>query len=178
MNHLSHYKPTLYVSILCIFLFCDCVAQTKDSDKAAKEETDLIDKDSLESETLVLGEAMPRFPGCEEMEGSNNEKAKCAEAKMQAYIYSNLERREEVVNNKIDGQVVLAFTINIEGYVEHVEILRDPGHGLGEAAKGVILSMNNMEERWIPAIQKGKKVSVKYTLPIKFFKKKRSKRNK
>jgi Gram-negative bacterial TonB protein C-terminal/Secretion system C-terminal sorting domain len=55
-----------------------------------------------------------------------------------------------------------------DGTIEDVVILRDPGAGMGEAAKQAVLKMNNMDQKWTPGRQRGQAVNVQYTVPIKF----------
>jgi TonB family protein len=124
--------------------------------------------DSNNTKLIFINERMPRFPGCEDFEGTDGQKAKCAEQKMLTYIYSNLKYPEDAQKYHVQGQVVLKFLIDSTGFISNVEILRDPGRGLGEAAKEVVLSMNDMPEKWIHGIQRGKAVNVMYTIPVKF----------
>lgn len=111
---------------------------------------------------------MPRFPGCEDMEGSDIEKEACSKRKMVRYIYENIKYPYEARKAGIGGTAVVQFTITEEGVLEDIKLLRDPGSKLGEAALELISGMNEMEERWIPGQRKGVYVSVVYTLPVKF----------
>ena len=120
-----------------------------------------------EVEIFQIVEQMPRFPGCEELK-TLREKNKCSNQKLMEYIYENLEYPEAAIKNETEGRVVVRFTVTKEGAIENVKTLRDIGDGCGEAAKKVILSMNNMEQKWIPGRQGGRKVSVYYTLPVIF----------
>ena len=95
-------------------------------------------------------------------------KAYVLRKKLFEYIYTHLKYPEEAKKNGVQGQVVLKFIVNKVGEVTKVEILRDPGAGLGEAAKEVVLSMNNMAERWLSGKQRNRPVNVWYTLPVKF----------
>jgi TonB family protein len=78
-----------------------------------EEEPEYIEvkEDKNEEEIFKMAEQSPRFPGCEDMEGNNSEKLKCAQKRMLEYIYGNLiypaEAREEV----IEGQVVIQFIV-------------------------------------------------------------------
>jgi periplasmic protein TonB len=121
-----------------------------------------------EEEVFVRCEVMPRFPGCEDMEGTNEQKSECAQKKLFEYINTNLKYPEEAKKNGVQGQVVLKFVVNKVGEITKVEILRDPGAGLGEAAKELVLSMNKMTERWSSGKQRNRPVNVWYTLPVKF----------
>jgi len=121
-----------------------------------------------DEEIFVRSEQMPRFPGCEDISGTIQEKTLCAEKKMLEYIYTNLKYPAEARENGISGQVVLKFVVDKNGKIGKVEVLRNPGGGLAEAAQSVVESMNNLPEPWSPGMQRGRPVSVWYTLPVKF----------
>jgi TonB family protein len=120
------------------------------------------------NKVYVRSEVMPRFPGCEDLEGNDEEKAKCAVTKMNEYIYTHLKYPEEAKKNGVQGQVVLKFVVTKEGKIIDIEPLRDPGAGLGDAAKEVVMSMNDLPQRWSSGKMNGIPVNVWYTLPIKF----------
>ena len=117
---------------------------------------------------IIIAEQMPRFPGCENIEGTRKEKQKCAEKKLMEYIYDNLEYPKMAIDNTIQGRVTLRFVVDTDGKISNVKILRDLGGGCGAAAAQAVKSMNDMPERWTPGKQRGKPVKVLYTLPIQF----------
>ena len=65
-----------------------------------------------EDEVFVIVEEMPRFSGCEEMEGTSDEKKACAEKKMLKFIYQNISYPEGARINGTEGMVVLSFVID------------------------------------------------------------------
>lgn len=123
--------------------------------------------ENSQSNVFRIVEQMPRFPGCE---GNNNkrEKQQCSTNKLLKFISSKLVYPTTARINKTEGLVVVKFVVTKKGDVEKIKILRDIGHGCGEAAVHVIESMNNMPKKWIPGRQRGEKVNVYFTLPIKF----------
>ena len=118
-------------------------------------------------EIFQIVEQMPRFPGCEELQ-TLREKKECSEQKFMEYINENLEYPEEAIKNKTEGKVYIRLAVTKNGSIKKVKILRDIGDGCGEAAKKVILSMNNMKQKWIPGSQGGRKVNVFLTIPVGF----------
>ncbi len=120
------------------------------------------------AEIFKIVQQMPRFPGCEDLIGSDKEKEKCAKEKMVEYIYRIQNYPYLAKENKVEGMAVLRFVINENGSIDKIEILRDPGSGCGEEAFRIVESMNNMEAKWTPGFSKGNPVKVLYTLPIKF----------
>jgi TonB family protein len=143
-------------------------SQENEIEKPTSSETALVENEVLEEEIFVRCEVMPRFPGCENLEGTQEEKSQCAQEKMMDYIYSNLIYPNEALKYQQEGQVVIKFIIDKEGNIRQPEVLRDPGHGLGDAAKKLVLSMNQMTEKWSSGTQRGRPVNVWYTLPIKY----------
>jgi protein TonB len=121
-----------------------------------------------EEEIFKVVEQMPRFPGCENSGGSNEEKAKCAEGELLQYIYKNLKYPAIARENGVEGTCVIQFVVDKDGSVQNVKLARDIGAGCGEAAKKVVENMNNMSEKWTPGKQRGRAVKVYYTLPIRF----------
>jgi len=122
----------------------------------------------VDAPPILMAEQMPRFPGCEELEGTRKEKKKCAEKKLLDYIYDNLKYPALAIQNGIEGKSTLRFVVNKEGRIDDIQILQEPGGGCGAAAAKVIESMNNMPEKWTPGKQRGVPVKVLYTIPIHF----------
>jgi TonB family protein len=163
------------IGILFITFSCkesvNSTSMTENTQEATIESKKTEDPDytDLDKQNVLLrAEEMPRFPGCEDMSGTNEEKAKCSEQKLLQYIYSNLRYPNEARKAGIQGQCVAKFIVNTEGKIQDIRILRDAGGGCGEAVKQVILSMNDMPKTWIAGKQSGKAVNVVYTLPVKF----------
>lgn len=121
-----------------------------------------------EDPVIAIAEQMPRFPGCEDLDGSNKEKADCANQQLLKYIYDNLKYPQMAIESVIEGQVVLRFVVEKDGSVTDVKTLRDIGGGCGNAAMDAVESMNSLPEKWTPGRQRGRAVRVQYTLPIKF----------
>lgn len=122
----------------------------------------------VEEEIFKVVEQMPRFPGCEDMAGTDAEKETCAKQKMLEYIYKNLKYPAIARENGVEGQVVLQFVVDKDGSITETKIVRDIGAGCGAAAETVVLGMNNMGKKWTPGKQRGRPVKVLYTLPVKF----------
>ncbi len=122
---------------------------------------------AAKDEVYKVVQFMPRFPGCEDLP-TQEEKKKCADSKMLKYIYGNLQYSEEAIKKKVNNNLVVQFIVETDGYITDINVKRDFGYGCGQSAFDVVESMNHMEESWIPGSHFGRKVRVKYTLPIKF----------
>jgi protein TonB len=68
------------------------------------------------------------------------------------------------IENNIKGKVVLSFVVMPDGSIEFSEIERGIGFGCDDEALRVVNEM----PKWKPGIQNGKKVAVKFILPIRF----------
>ena len=129
-----------------------------------QKELEELNKDEVHK----IVKQMPRFPGCEDIAGDNKAKEECAKGKLMEYIYKVAKYPAIARENGIEGSAVVQFTVGKNGEIEDITIVRDPGAGLGEAAKTVIESMNTMSKRWTPGKQRGVPVKVQYTVPLKF----------
>ena len=69
-----------------------------------------------------------------------------------------------VIEDGVIGRVVVSFVINENGQVTDPEVLRHVDKDLDKEAIRIIKSMS----RWIPGEHKGKKVKVRFTLPVQF----------
>lgn len=116
------------------------------------------------SERFKIVEQMPRFPGCEDMDGDQRFKTKCAEEKMHAYIAQNIVYPDALKNQTNKGKTIIQFVVKEDGSIVEAKIVRDAGKGMGEAALDVINGM----PKWIPGRQRGKAVSVIYNVPFNF----------
>lgn len=125
----------------------------------------IIEKEPI---VLIVAEQMPRFPGCEDMVASFKDKENCANKELLKYLYDNIKYPNIAKENMIEGTAVVRFTVDKSGTIKDIKILRDPGAGLGQEAVRVVKSMNHMGQKWTPGKQRGKAVSVLFTLPISF----------
>jgi TonB family protein len=101
-------------------------------------------------EPYEVVEKMPQYPG--------GEKA------LMEYIGKNLHYPVEAQEKGIQGTVIVRFVVNAVGKVMNTEILRGVDPSLDKAGLTIVNSLQD----WIPGEQNAKKVSVYYTLPIKF----------
>ena len=69
-----------------------------------------------------------------------------------------------VIEDGVIGRIVVSFVINENGQVTDPEVLRRVDKDLDKEAIRIIKSM----PRWIPGEHKGKKVKVRFTLPVQF----------
>lgn len=119
-------------------------------------------------EIFKVVEDMPRFPGCEDITASKEERRACSNRKMLEYIYENINYPGLARDNNIEGTVVISFIVDKQGRINDAEVVRDIGGGCGAEALRVVKMMNEMPERWTPGMQRGRPVKVLFNLPVKF----------
>lgn len=124
--------------------------------------------ESKEEQVFMRAEQMPRFPGCERNNWTEDEKVRCSEKKLLEYIKANLKYPPQALKNNIQGEVLIKFVVDKDGNIGDAELISDPGSGMGTAAMDVIYNMKKLNQKWIPGYQQGNPVSVWFVLPIRF----------
>ena len=119
-------------------------------------------------EIFNIAEEMPRFPGCEDLVGSVEERKACSDKNLLEYLYKNLKYPAIARETGIEGRVYIQFVVEKDGSVSNANIVRDVGAGCGQSALKVVKSMNNLPAKWTPGKQRGSAVRVLYTLPVTF----------
>ncbi len=117
---------------------------------------------------VMIPDQMPRFPGCEDEIGSNQDKFNCATQKLLGFIYEHIRYPGLARENGIKGNVSAQFVVEKDGRIGEVNIVRDIGAGCGREVLRVVELMDHKDLRWIPGRQHGKPVRVRFTLPVKF----------
>ena len=80
------------------------------------------------------------------------------------YLSDNIRYPEAAKVAGIQGRVTVQFVVDKDGSITNVETLRGVDAELDKEAIRVISSM----PKWIPGMQKGKAVKVRYTVPVMF----------
>ena len=80
------------------------------------------------------------------------------------WVYDNIDYPEIAKENGISGRVTVQFTIDKDGSVKDVKVLRGVDSSLDKEAVRVI----QKSPKWSPGKQRGKPAKVKYTFPIIF----------
>ena len=103
-----------------------------------------------EEEPYTAVEQMPQFPG--------------GTSELMKYITANLRYPEDAKQAKKSGRVIARFTVQEDGSIADVEIIRSVYPSMDAEAIRVLQGM----PQWQPGMQDGKAVAVKYTVPIMF----------
>jgi len=118
----------------------------------------------VEEGPIFFAEVMPRFPGCEDLSMDKREKKLCSEKAMMAFIRKHIKFPEMAREVGVHGTTVVEFTVAKDGSLKDFNILKDIGGGCGREGMRVVKKMPT----WIPGMQGGRRVAVRYRLPIKF----------
>ncbi|MFN0216572.1 MAG: energy transducer TonB [Saprospiraceae bacterium] len=86
------------------------------------------------------------------------------ELAMFKFLTDSLQYPVLALENAIQGRVILSFVVDKKGDRSEIQIIRDIGGGCGREAVRLVKSM----PPWIPGEANGKKVKVRYTLPVRF----------
>ena len=124
-------------------------------DKALEEASSMpMAKDTAEAkmgkEFPCIPETFPQFPG--------------GHIALFEYLSKNIKFPKSKENEDVKVRVVTTFTVEKDGSITDAKIVRSQGEAFDNEALRVINGM----PKWIPGMQNGKAVSVKYTLPITF----------
>ena len=106
------------------------------------------------------------FPGdVVEVQGDNSTRSYMSKSfEMNKFISQNLQYPQTALENGIQGVVYLQFIIQVDGKISDIAVIRSVDSQLTEEAIRVVKLM----PRWIPAMDNGKPVVSKQSIPIRF----------
>ncbi|MDT3356110.1 MAG: energy transducer TonB [Bacteroidota bacterium] len=112
-----------------------------------------VEEEVIEEEAIPfqLVESKPKFQG-----GDANAFSK--------WVNQRLVYPEIAKENGVQGRVMLQFTVNADGSVSNVKVLRGVDPALDKEAVRVVSS----SPKWEPGKQRDRKVKVTYTFPVIF----------
>ncbi len=95
-------------------------------------------------------EQMPQYPG--------------GPAALMQFLAQNIRYPEEAHKAGVQGRVIVSFVVETDGSISEAKAVKSVSSELDAEALRVINSMPN----WIPGMQNGEAVRVKYTIPVTF----------
>jgi protein TonB len=116
---------------------------------------------------LIWAEQMPRFPGCDDVALSDEERKLCSEKRLLQFLTANIHYPNHARDNGVEGLAIIRFVVGKDGHIHDAMILCDPGGGTGAEALRVI-NLMLQEIIWVPGRHGGQPVSVQFNLPVKF----------
>lgn len=114
----------------------------KEQERAVVEDNAVYDFVSIEKQ--------PEFPG-----GIN---------KFYAYLSKAIKYPAMAQENNVQGKVFLSFVVEKDGKLTDIQVTRGLGSGCDEEAIRVLKA----SPRWVPGVQNGKPVRVKYNINVNF----------
>ncbi len=143
-----------FIILICFLAFlCNANAQNTVT-------TPVYHPEHPDSLLFEIVEEQPEFPG-----GLNA---------MMLFIRDNVKYPQEALNKEIAGTAVVKFVVEKDGSLTNIEVVRDPGGGLGAEAERIIREM----PKWTPGAQRNQPVRVQMMAPIRFSLTKKSKNKK
>lgn len=121
----------------------------------------IVDPDPVEVFTFTQVESMPVFAGCEEAL-TNDERYACMNSQLMAYVSSNFEVTDRMIQFSRGEKLFVEFIIEKNGLVRNATIVRGEDELIAEEALRVVKSL----PRFTPAKMNGKPVRMSYLLPI------------
>lgn len=82
----------------------------------------------------------------------------------QEYLKKNLKYPEADKQNKVEGRVTTQLVVEADGRLTNIKVLKSPTTSMANEAVRVLKNA----PKWNPAIQKGRKIRLQYTVPINF----------
>lgn len=111
---------------------------------------------------FMVVENMPAFGPCTLLSG--DERHECTQVWIVNYVSENTNYPPSAKDEGIQGTVFVYFVVGRNGNVGDVKVLREVDPRLDSEAIRVVRSLPQFE----PGQQRGKAVSVQYTIPVKF----------
>ena len=105
---------------------------------------------------------VPVYQGCD-ADASNEELMNCMTENMVKFIGQNFNYPEDAANQKKEGKIYVNFVVETDGYISEVTVARGVYPSLDKEAVRVIRLMPKFTS---PAMNKGEKVRIQYTIPI------------
>lgn len=121
------------------------------------DEEEMIWEEEVE-EIFTIVETMPTLGDCED--------ENCTQSAIMKHISRNFKYPERAKQMGIEGRIIIEFVVGKDGVVTDVKVLRGIEEDRdGEMSDAAIKAVESLPE-FTPGAQVGKKVKVKYTVPI------------
>jgi protein TonB len=103
-----------------------------------------------DEEPILVPDEMPQFPG--------------GELERQKFLSANVTYLPMARDAGISGRVFVQFTVEKDGTISDIEVVKGLGGGLDEEAVRAVEAM----PKWEPGFYQGRPVSVRFVMPIFF----------
>lgn len=110
----------------------------------------VITQNEIKAQEMHASNTSPAYPG-----GKNA---------LKEFISKNLRYPEEVKKSGISGVVEINFTINQEGKVENIRVMK----GISVECDAEAIRVTSLISGWTPGVRQGKPVNTTVSMPIEF----------
>jgi TonB family protein len=87
---------------------------------------------------------------------------------MIAYLHDNLQFPKDAQDKQLEGTVFVDFVITKNGNVQDVEVTDLTNENVDQSFREEAIRVVTAMPKWLPGLQRGKAVDVKYSLPVTF----------
>ncbi|MBR9920487.1 MAG: hypothetical protein GYB31_06580 [Bacteroidetes bacterium] len=102
------------------------------------------------NEVFIEIAEMPRFPGCEDIRGSEEEKEICAQEKMMNFFYRHLKYPATAQEIHLEGIVEASFIVEPDGSISNEKIEKRLSPDCDEEVLRVLRLMREKGIQWVP----------------------------
>ncbi len=131
----------------------DTVIIEKEPSKVKKRTAKVVFHETNKDKDLIMGdvvEQMPSFPGGPQA--------------LLNYLSEHINYPEGYEETCVQGRVVITFVVEKDGSLSDITVLKSLEKAFDEEALRAVKSMPN----WIPGMQDGEPIRVKYAVPVNF----------
>jgi len=147
-NLFAGFKCLLFV-VSALILLVIVIAPARANAQDKREKTTQTRKDTATDDKVYeVCEQMPIFEG--------------GDAALLKYLRENLKYPDKTKDRGVQGRLVIGFIVEKDGSLTDVKVLRPVDIDLDAEVLRVVKGM----PKWIPGRQNGKRVRVRYLLPI------------
>lgn len=145
-------KAVKIVGLATVMTLASSVAASNETENTNRGDSMTISASDTDDDDLmgIIVERRPEFPG--------GQKA------LMEFLKSNLIYPKVARDSSIQGRVIVKFTVEKDGTITDVEVVRGVHPALDEEAVRVV----SMMPKWKPGTQMGDIVRTKFTLPVLF----------
>ncbi len=133
-----------------------------DEDTEIEEVEQVEEEEEAEEVVFMRVENMPAFPGCENE--PRDKITECTGLKVRQFIQKNVKYPQICLDANIQGKVWVYYEVGRDGKVKNAKIMKGVHPKLDAEALRVVRNLPVHK----PGSQQGKKVTVKYTIPVNF----------
>ena len=116
------------------------------------------------AKVMKVAEYMPSLEGCQTKKDSKDRR-RCTMEKIDEAMATSLKLTSEAKKSGEGGTAVISLTVNPDGSIAVMDLVDDPGYGMGAAA---LKAMKKLSKSWYPAEHLGEKVTAEFKIPVTY----------